>query len=215
SPPSAVALKLATLVQSPTVWRHLGVSALELLLSYSVAVGIGILGGLVLGSIQFLRRVFMPYILILFSFPKIAIFPLFILWFGIGLNLKVAYAALSGLFPIVVMVVAGFAAINPRLLAAARSMGASRLQIYVKVILPSLVPMLFAGLRVGLNFTILGVLVAELVQSREGIGTLIEQATVGFRADEVYALVVLTAAIVLVMNGILGLIEGRVAAWTQ
>jgi NitT/TauT family transport system permease protein len=213
SMPSAVASAGAALVQQPAFWRHFLITGVELFVAFALAVVVGVGTGFVIGGIRYLRDVCEPYLLLLFAFPKIAVIPLFILWFGMGFRMIVVYGAVTAALIISVNVVAGFRQVRPQFLRAARSMGARRLAVHRKIVLPSLIPVLFAGLKVGLNFAILSVLVAELVVADRGVGAFIDSATTSLRTDQVYAAIVVLAVFVAAVNALLGSVERRVSAW--
>ena len=107
--------------------------------------------GLAVGLSRFSQRSFMPIILLLYGTPQVTILPLFILYFGIGPASKIAFGVSHGIFPIIVTIVAGVQNIKPILMTAARSMGASRWQIFRWVIFPHMIPSFFAGMRLGMT----------------------------------------------------------------
>ena len=128
----------------------LQVTFYELAIAFVLSVVIGMVVGLAVGLSKFSHRSFMPIILLLYGTPQITILPLFILYFGIGPPSKIAFGVSHGIFPIIVTIVAGVQNIDPSLLKAARSMGASEAQILTAVIVPTMLPSFFTGMRLGL-----------------------------------------------------------------
>ncbi len=141
------------------------------------------------------------------------ILPLFILYFGIGPASKIAYGVSHGIFPIIVNVVAGAQNVKPILLLSARSMGASRGQIFRWVILPHMMPSFFTGMRLGMTAVLLGVLLAELYVSSAGIGYFTRRFTESFDPTKLFGLVAVIAALAIALNEIVRRAELRFARW--
>src|SRR5580693_550875 len=170
SPPSRVIASLDTVFNTRGVPAALQLTLFELAVAFVLAVAIGLVLGLAIGLQPFVRRSFFPVVLLLYGMPQVTILPLFILLFGIGAASKIAFGVTHGVFPIIVTVVAGTQNLKPILLTSARSMGASRWQVFRHVIFPHMVPSFFAGMRLGMSGVLLGVLLAELYVSIAGIG---------------------------------------------
>src|SRR5262245_38498585 len=162
SPPSKVIANLGTLFETKNVPQALQVTFWELAVAFVLSVAMGLAVGLAVGLARRSQRSFMPIILLLYGTPQVTILPLFILYFGIGPPSKIAFGVSHGILPIIVTIVAGVQNIKPILMTAARSMGASRWQIFRWVIFPHMIPSFFAGMRLGMTGVLLGVLLAEL-----------------------------------------------------
>jgi len=175
--------------------QRLGDTLLKTVIGYAIAVILGVGAGLVLGSVRLMRDVVMPYVTVLYSIPKILILPWIALIFGIGLTTAVWNATLFAFFPIVVMVVGGVRAVDQVLLTVATSMGASRWQIYRKVVLPAILPSVMVGMRIGIVFAMLGVLLAEMFAGIRGMGFLMQRLAMAFNAPELFAATVLVSAL--------------------
>ena len=156
---------------------------------------LGVGAGLVLGSVRLMRDVVMPYVTVLYSIPKILILPWIALIFGIGLTTAVWNATLFAFFPIVVMVVGGVRDVDQVLLTVATSMGASRWQIYRKVVLPAILPSVMVGMRIGIVFAMLGVLLAEMFAGIRGMGFLMQRLAMAFNAPDLFAATLLVSAL--------------------
>jgi ABC-type nitrate/sulfonate/bicarbonate transport system permease component len=213
SPPSRVIASLGALLRSPGIPRALALTFWELSVAFVLSLVIGLAVGLAVGLHRFSCRTFLPIILLLYAIPQVAILPLFILYFGIGPASKIAYGVSHGVFPIIVTVVAGVQNIKPILLLSARSMGASRRQIFRWVILPHMIPAFFTGMRLGMTAVLLGVLLAELYVSSAGIGYFTRRFTEGFDPTKLFGLVALVAAMAIILNEIMRRAEVRFGRW--
>jgi len=213
SPPSRVASSLRTLLQSTGVVRALMLALWELGAAFCISVAIGLAVGLAVGLHRFAHRALLPIIFLLYAIPQVTILPLFILYFGIGPASKIAYGVSHGIFPIIVNVVAGAQNVKPISLLSARSMGASRRQIFRWVILPHMMPSFFTGMRLGMTAVLLGVLLAELYVSSAGFFFYAPPSTESFDPTKLFGLVALIAAIAIALNEIVRRAELRFSRW--
>lgn len=213
SPPSRAISSLAPLLRSPGVAKALTVTLWELSVAFILSVAIGLAVGLTVGLHCFSHRSLLPIILLLYATPQVTILPLFILYFGIGPASKIAYGVSHGIFPIIVTVVAGVQNIKPILLLSARSMGASRGQLFRWVIFPHMIPSFFTGMRLGMTAVLLGVLLAELYVSSAGIGYFTRRFTESFDPTKLFGLVAMVAAMAIVLNEIVRRAEVRFGRW--
>jgi len=134
---------------------------------------IGIVLGLIAGSIRWVEDVVDPWVAAVYPIPKSALFPLFLLWFGLGDTSKIVTIAVGVLFLVLVNTVTGVKSINPLLLKAAVDLGASRLQVFMKVILPGALPNIFTGLRLGAGMALILVFITEIEATKAGLGFLL------------------------------------------
>jgi NitT/TauT family transport system permease protein len=213
SPPSKVVANLGALFETKNVPQALQVTFWELAVAFGMSVAIGLVVGLAVGLSGFSRRSFMPIILLLYGTPQVTILPLFILYFGIGPPSKIAFGVSHGIFPIIVTIVAGVQNIKPILMTAARSMGASRWQIFRWVIFPHMIPSFFAGMRLGMTGVLLGVLLAELYVSTAGIGYFTQLFTQNFDPTKLLGLISVLAAMAIVLNEIVRRAEVHFGRW--
>jgi NitT/TauT family transport system permease protein len=155
----------------------------------------------------------MPYVMALYGVPKILVLPWIVLVFGVGVTAAVLSGALFAVFPIVVIVAAGVRDVDPVLIRVAVSMGAGRWQIARAVLLPAVVPSVVAGLRVGIVFALLGVLLAEMFAGIRGMGFFMQRLAMAFRAPELFAATALVS--VLSIAVVLGLehLDRRLGRW--
>ena len=183
--PSAVAGALGATAR--LALPRLGDTLLKTLMGYGLAVGLGVTAGLLIGSRRMLHQVAMPYVVALYGIPKILLLPWIVLVFGIGLSTAVLSAGLLAFFPIVLMVAAGVRDVDPTLVMVATSMGATRGQIARKVLLPAVLPSVLGGLRIGMIFALLGVLLAEMFAGTRGMGFQMQRLALAFKAPELFA----------------------------
>jgi NitT/TauT family transport system permease protein len=147
------------------------------------------------------------------SIPKIAVAPLFVVWFGFGMLPKVLCAFLLGFFPVVVSAVQGFKSVEPDMLDLARAMEASRLQTFRMVSLPHALPAIFAGLKVSITLAVVGAVVGEFVGSNSGIGFVLQRSIGTFELPTMFAALVVLALIGVALFWILDVIERLAIPW--
>jgi NitT/TauT family transport system permease protein len=214
-PVSEVALTLARMLGRAEMREAIGVSALEFAAAFAIAVPTGTLIGVLIAESELLGEIFRPVLFYVFSVPKSIFLPMFILVFGIGFQQKVAYAAFSTVFVIIMSASAAVESVRPDHLLVARSYGATRLQVLRRVYLPSMLPILLEALRISMIFNLTGVLIAEMYASRTGIGQLVESWGESFQMDRLFAGVVLLAAAAITFNEVVRRIEARCSVWRQ
>ena len=213
SPPSRVIGSLDAVFNTRGVPAALQITFWELAVAFAMSVAIGLVVGLAVGLSRFSNRTFMPIILLLYGTPQVTILPIFILYFGIGPASKIAFGVSHGIFPIIVTIVAGVQNIKPILMVSARSMGASRWQIFRWVIFPHMIPSFFAGMRLGMTGVLLGVLLAELYVSIAGIGYFTTLFTQNFDPTRLLGLISILAAMAIVLNEIVRRAEVYYGRW--
>jgi NitT/TauT family transport system permease protein len=147
------------------------------------------------------------------SIPKIAIAPLFVVWFGFGMMPKVLSAFLLGFFPVVVSAVQGFKSVEPEMLDLARAMEAKRFQIFRMVSFPHAMPAIFAGLKVSITLAVVGAVVGEFVGSNNGLGFVLQRSIGNFELPTMFAALVILSLIGVVLFWILDVLERLVIPW--
>jgi NitT/TauT family transport system permease protein/taurine transport system permease protein len=155
----------------------------------------------------------MPLVSSLYAVPLVILYPVFTVWFGIGAESKIAFAAIYGFLPTMLATAAGIQTIDPQLLLAARSMGATLSQRLIRVVLPAAIPTVLSGLRVGGALVIVGVVVSEMLISSAGIGYLISRYRTVLDSPHVFAGVLLVLALAMVFNAAIRMIERKAAIW--
>jgi len=217
-PPSRVLPALGRLLRLeayPTLPGHFGLTVLEVLAAYALAVGLGLALGFALGLPRHVGEIYEPILSALYAIPSVVWYPSLMLFFGLGPASKIAFGVLLGFFPVVLAVLAGIRSVDPHLLTVARGFGAGPGTCFVKVVLPAITATLLAGLRAGLALCVVGVLVGEILGARRGLGYLINYAYGLFRTADYVALALLALVLVLVIDGAAAWAEGRARRWTE
>lgn len=213
APPSRIVLAATDTLGDLATLRALRATAAEFALAFALAAVTGVLLGAGLGAT---RRVFGPsrnLIQVAFALPQVAIYPLFILWLGVGFSSKVAFGLSHGIFPVVLGTMAATKLVDRTLVEAIRAMGGGRFEVFRKVVLPSILPDIVSALRVAAALCLLGVLLAELMVSVEGVGAILLALSSSFQPDRLYALVAAICLAAVVVNIVLRALEQRLSRW--
>jgi NitT/TauT family transport system permease protein len=183
------------------------------ILGFVLAVAGGVLLGALVGSSRLLYKGLYPLLVGFNSIPKVAVVPVLVIWFGIGVVPAVITAFMVSFFPVTVNVATGLATLEPELEDVLRALGASRRDILVKVGIPRSLPYLFASLKVAITLAFIGSVISETVASNEGIGYLILAASARFDVPLVFAALTVIAVMGVAMYAIFAAIEGRTTGW--
>jgi ABC-type nitrate/sulfonate/bicarbonate transport system permease component len=213
SAPTAIVHTAVWLFAAGEIWTDLGVSALEFLLGFAMAVLAGIALGLAAGWYRRFAFALEPFVSALNATPRVALLPLIIIWVGIGIWSKVLVVFLGAVVPIYLNVVAGVRTTDVRLLRVARSFGSSEAQLFRSIILPSALPFLLSGLRLGVGRAMVGVVVGEFYAATAGVGFMIMVAGANFQTDKVFVGVALIALAGVLIVEALSRLERRFDRW--
>ncbi len=211
--PWDVAQAFVKLFQTGDIWLDIATSAEELAIGYGMAIVIGLALGLLMGWYSRFQYALDPFVNFFYSTPRIVLIPLFIIWFGIDIQSKVAVIFLGALFPIIINTMAGVRNTEAALLRVARSFGASDALIFRRVVLPGSVPFILTGFRLGVGHAMTGVVVGEYIAARHGVGQLIAIAGQTFQTPKLFAGVLLIAGAGVLLTAILRRIENRFQTW--
>ncbi len=215
--PSGVWNSLVSLFRDGTafgsIWLNLEVTVKEAVYGFLLGTGAGIVLGLLLGQNRFLAAVIGPYIKIANSIPRIILGAIFIVAFGLGTFPKVLLAAVLVFFIVFFNAFQGVREVDPNLVANVKVLGASPLQVARHVTIPSALTWIIASLHTAFGFAIIGALVAEVLGAQHGIGLIISQAQGKFDMDTVFAAMLIMAAVTLIGEFLITLLEKRVLAW--
>lgn len=214
-PPLAIVQGFGELVASGTLAANLAISLQAWLTGFVIAVVVGIPVGLLMGASLPVDRVVGPIAWTIYATPTIAYQPLAKAWFGFGIGPVIFLVAISAMFPILLNIAAGMRTTNASIIRAGRVYGASRLQLYRSVYLPSTVPFLFAGLRQAVVLATIGMVVAEMAGSSAGIGAVIIRAANTYQTDQAFAAIAIVVVWSVSMTQVVTLVERWVAPWTR
>lgn len=213
SSPSMVVAAIITWAKSGVLWNDLRVTLTAAGVGFVVGSLIGGLVGFVLGWVRRLGDLFEPFVLALYTLPKIALAPLFVLWFGIGLTNKIMFSAMLVFFMVFFTTYQGTRQVDRDLVENARLLGANRWSIWTKIAIPYASIWVFTGIRIGLPYALIGAIVGEFVAAEAGVGFRIKEATSYFDTGTVFAGLVMLMFISLLLLGGLKIIERRVMRW--
>ena len=199
-----IGASLIKLLLDPIFYRNLQVTTLETMLALAIGAGAGITTGIVLGANRFLMRAFEPYVYYLSPTPRIILFPVMIMWFGVGPASKIALGALSAFFAIALSTAAGMRQIDPILIRVGRSFRANIWQMAMKIYLPAMRVPILNGIRLGMGTAIITVLLGETKLSNQGLGYLIMQIYTRFDMPGLYALLITIFVIAGAVNALIG-----------
>jgi NitT/TauT family transport system permease protein len=208
-PPSAIVENLFT--NYATLLIHAKTTILEILPGFAVGAVFGIGAALLMTELPWVRRTFYPYIIGSQTIPKIAIAPLVIIWFGVGIMPKIFFVALLSFFPILINTMSGFAGTDRRHLDLMYSVNADAGQVYRHIRFPTAIPHIFAGLKLGITVSVIGAIVGEFVASTSGLGYLLLYYTQFLDMTSAFAVLVMLMVLGIACFGIVQWIEGRLS----
>jgi len=212
-PPTAIALAFVEF-WGP-IYRHSLYTLSTTLIGFGMAVGFGMLLGLLIGWSRSIYAGLYPLMIGFNAIPKVAVVPILVLWFGIGFVPAVLTAFLISFFPIVVNVATGLATIEPELEDVLKALGASKLDIMRKVGIPRTLPYFFGSLKVAITLAFVGSVISESIASNYGIGNLMLQAQAQFQVPLIFAGLVALAVEGIVMYWLMAILESRMTGWAQ
>ncbi len=213
--PSQVAVALYRGIASDLYTTHLYVTLNETLLGFVLGCALAFASGSVIAMSRTVEYYFYPLIVMFQAVPKVALAPLIVVWFGVGVSSKVVSAALVAFFPLMVNTIVGLRSAEEDRVNLMRSLAASRWQIFRMLQLPSALPYLFAGLEVALIFALIGAIVAELIGAEKGLGMLTQSMTFSMDTAGQFSILFVLAILGLVLNGLLRLVRRQVLFWDR
>lgn len=213
SSPSAVISKLWSWFRDGSIFIHIWATVYATLLGFAIGAVSGVIGGVLLGVSPFLSRLLSPYIWAFNSLPKVALAPLLILWFGLGIQSKVALSAVLVVFLVFVNTFSGVREVDKDLIDGVRLMKATRRQLLAKVILPSASSWIFVGLKTALPYALIGVIIGEMIASNKGLGYLVQRAGSEFDTAGAFAALAVIALIAVILNEFVQAIQTRMERW--
>ncbi len=213
STPADVTMRIIKWFVEGTIWRHLWVTLVEALLAFVIGTVLGVLIGFWFGRKPLVATIFDPYVKIINSLPRVVLAPIFMLWFGLGILSKVALGVTLVFFIVFFNVYQGVKEVSPTVLANARMLGMNERQLLRHVYWPSALSWMFSSLHTAVGFAMVGAVVGEYLGSAAGLGYLILQAEGTFDVAGVFAGMVVLAAFVLAIDGLVSLVEKQLLVW--
>jgi NitT/TauT family transport system permease protein len=202
-----------TLTTDGTLADHLGASLSRSVTGFAIAAAAGILLGLLIGWYRFLADLLTPILEIFRNTAALALLPVVTLLLGIGEVAKISLVVYAALFPVLLNTLTGVRTVDPLLIRSARSLDLRPYQIFAKVVLPSAVPSIFTGLRMGAAASILVLVAAEMIGAKSGLGYLIQASQLNFRIADMYVGIIAIAALGLIANYGLLALQRRLSRW--
>ena len=207
-PPFETGMHLARLLQTARFWGHIAETGMAFIIALSIAILAGLAIGLMLAMNRTAAEVFEPFLMAGNSIPKIALYPIVLLIFGIGMPAKIAFGAIHGVVPIAIFTLTACGNVPPILIRTANAMRLTRWDTICSVLLPAALPDIFSGIRIGFSLTLIGTILGEMFGSQRGLGYLLMTA-IGLQNIEVIMSVTLLLVLVAATVNALLLIQDR------
>ncbi|MCC6467440.1 MAG: ABC transporter permease [Alphaproteobacteria bacterium] len=211
--PLAVFQSLWALMKSGLLFYHAGITSLEAVAGFLLGGTLGMGIGILLGRHQLLAKVLAPFLTAIYSLPKAALAPLFILWFGIGIDMKIFLAGSIVFFLVFLNTFHGVREVSHEQIAILRLMKANERHLLTKVIIPSAIVWVFAGLRLSVPYALIGAILGEIIAANRGLGFLISSAAGRFDTAGTFAALIAIMFLALVLNRAITFAEGRLMPW--
>lgn len=215
STPASVAKSLWHLFRDGEIFPDLGTTVLEIAIAFALSVVFGIASAVVLDRNDWLNRIVSPFLTAFNSMPRIALGPLFVLWFGIGIASKVVLAFSLGYFIMLLSTLGGLKNVDRDLLLMSRLFGASELRLFRHVRFPWALPGIFAGLKLTLIYCSAGAVIGEMIAAKSGLGVLLQSFSGRFDVAGVLALILIVALLVMALTSVMDLVERRLLEWSR
>src|SRR3984957_15518621 len=215
SRPSLIGERLLVLFKTGEIWRHLDATVSEALLGLFLGAIVGAPIGIALAHYRRAAKIIDPFVMGLYGLPRVALAPMFILWFGISLLAKVMMSFSMVLFVFILNVTEGIRTVDPDMIDLMRTMRAPRSYIMRKVTIPSIVPCLIASFRIGIGLSLVGAVVGELIGANRGLGWYVVRAGGQLDTTGVFAGLFLLMLLAMIANQIIFMIEQRALHWRR
>jgi NitT/TauT family transport system permease protein len=213
--PAGVARSIYDVFLSGEVWPHLWVTLYEILAGFALGAFAGFMLGALIGQSALLELVLYPYVVAFQTVPKVAVAPLFVLWFGFDTTSKVVITATIVFFPVLANTIVGLRSAPRDQIDLMRAFTASSWHVFRMVRLPHALPYVFAGLDIGIVLAVIGAIVGEFVGAQAGLGYLILQRNFSMDAAGMFAILIVLSAIGIVLHGLMKAIARRVVFWAD
>jgi len=213
SNPVDVGARLLGWIVDGSIFRHIWATVYATAMGFFIGAIGGTMLGVWLGVSPLASRLLNPYLNALNALPKVALAPLFVLWFGLGIESKIALAAVLVLFLVFLNTFAGVREVDQDLIDGARLMRATRTQVITKVIIPSAMSWVFAGLKISVPYALIGAVLGEMIAANRGLGYLVQFSGAQFDSAGVFAVLIVIALLAVALNFLVEIVQGRMERW--
>jgi len=213
SNPLDVGARLLGWTLDGSIFAHIWATVYATMMGFFIGAIGGAVLGVWLGVSPIASRLLNPYLNALNALPKVALAPLFVLWFGLGIESKIALAAVLVLFLVFLNTFAGVREVDQDLIDGARLMRATRMQVIVKVIIPSAMSWVFAGLRISVPYALIGAVLGEMIAANRGLGYLVQFSGAQFDTAGVFAVLIVIALLAVALNFLVDTVQSRIERW--
>jgi NitT/TauT family transport system permease protein len=200
-------------INDGTLWFHTEITLQETLLGLVFGIVSGVLAGFLFGLQPTLAKMFDPFVNAIYSIPKVALAPLFILWFGIDMEMKVILAAVTVFFLVFYNTLAGVRNVDQDYIDAVHLMGGNRRDITLKVVVPSTTGYILTGVHIAIPYALIGAVIGELIASNRGLGYLIDSSATSFNTAGVFAAIFVLTVIAGILNAVVNFIDRKTSRW--
>lgn len=215
SAPSKIATTFWDWLLDGRILFHASITALEAVAGFLLGAAVGMCVGILLGRAEKLAELLNPFIMAFYSIPKIALAPLFIIWFGIGLEMKILLTATIVFFLVFLNTFTGVRSVSPELVNILKLMGASERHVLRKVVVPSAIVWVFTGLRLSVPYAMIGAIVGEMIAANRGLGYLLSHSSAQFNTAGVFAALVAIVAMSALMNSAVSVVARLAMPWEK
>jgi NitT/TauT family transport system permease protein len=213
SNPIDVAIRLWDWTISGYIFPHLWVTFYETVAGFVLGSLIGVLLGIWLGVARFMSRLLNPFLFAFYALPKIALAPLLVLWFGLGLQSKIALSTVIVFFLVFYNTFTGVREVDQDMIDTVRLMKARRHQVLLHVVIPSAMTWIFAGLKISVPYALIGAIVGELIAANRGLGFLVQRTGADFDTTGVFAVLVVIGLLAIALNHVVEVVQVRQERW--
>jgi ABC-type nitrate/sulfonate/bicarbonate transport system permease component len=213
--PSRIAFELVKMTLNGQLWYHFSFSLINLTLGFLLSVAVGVPLGLAAGTFPRFNLIIGPYYWSLNSMPRLAIWPLLVLWGGFTIKVKVFLIFISAIMPILINTIAGVATVDPVLVRVGRVLNANRLQMYTKIVIPYTMPFILTGLTQGMSRGLVALVVSEMLGSGRGLGYVIVRSVEEFNPARVFAILFVLIFIAMIMVNGMNWVNDRANPWRK
>ncbi|SHE13102.1 ABC transporter permease [Chlamydia abortus] len=211
--PGPIQIVQEGITQWPRVWMHTTATIQLTLIGFASGIGIGLITAIFLHQFPWIKRALYPFLILTQNIPIIALAPLLLIWFGLGLFPRIIIIIIVCFFPVTISTLNGLRLTDANMLKFMAMSGASKRQTFWKLELPHAIPSLFSGLKISATYSVMAAFIAEWLSASEGIGTYMRTANSAFRADRVFIGIIVIVAFSMILFGCIVLLEKWFTRW--